>query len=47
MTELLHAAVSPPNVLPTSLLVFVLLYWLTVILGLLDFKTLDILPTTT
>ncbi|HLK98816.1 MAG TPA: hypothetical protein VK364_13675 [Hymenobacter sp.] len=42
MTELLHAAVSPPNILSTSLLVFVLLYWLTVILGLLDFKTLDI-----
>ncbi|UOG73205.1 DUF1449 family protein [Hymenobacter tibetensis] len=42
MTELLHAAVSPPNLLPTALLVFVLLYWLTVIVGLLDFKTLDI-----
>lgn len=42
MTELLRAAVSPPNVLPTTLLVFVLLYWLTVILGLLDFKTVDL-----
>lgn len=42
MTELLHAAVSPPNILPTTLLVFVLLYWLTVIFGLLDFKTLDL-----
>ncbi|MBO0359369.1 hypothetical protein J0X19_15505 [Hymenobacter sp. BT186] len=42
MTELLHAAVSPPNLLPTTLLVFVLLYWLTVIIGLLDFKTLDL-----
>jgi hypothetical protein len=42
MTELLHAAVAPPNLLPTGLLVFVLLYWLTVILGLLDFKTVDI-----
>ena len=42
MTELLHAAVSPPNLLPTGLLVFVLLYWLTVIVGLLDFKTLDV-----
>ncbi|MCC2548152.1 hypothetical protein LJY25_17010 [Hymenobacter sp. BT175] len=42
MTELLHAAVSPPNLAPTALLVFVLLYWLTVILGLLDFKTLDV-----
>ncbi len=41
MTELLHAAVSPPNLLPTGLLVFVLLYWLTVLLGVLDFKTID------
>lgn len=42
MTELLHAAVAPPNLLPTALLVFVLLYWLTVILGLLDLKTVDL-----
>ncbi|WP_170061847.1 hypothetical protein [Hymenobacter chitinivorans] len=28
--------------LATGLLIFVLLYWLTVILGLLDFKTLDL-----
>jgi uncharacterized membrane protein len=42
MTELVQAAVSPPNLLATGLLVFVLLYWLTVILGLLDFKTLDL-----
>jgi hypothetical protein len=42
MTELLHVAISPPNVFPIALLVFVLLYWLTVLIGLLDFKTLDI-----
>ncbi|WP_310395395.1 hypothetical protein [Hymenobacter sp.] len=42
MTELLAAAVSPPNLLPTGLLVFVLLYWLTVIVGLLDLKTVDL-----
>ncbi|GGG57315.1 OB-fold-containig protein [Hymenobacter glacieicola] len=42
MTELLHAALLPPNLLPTGLLVFVLLYWLTVIAGLLDFKSLDL-----
>ncbi|AIZ65499.1 hypothetical protein PK28_17875 (plasmid) [Hymenobacter sp. DG25B] len=42
MTELLHAAVSPPNIGPTAVLVFVLLYWMTVILGLIDFKTLDL-----
>ncbi|MBO2009751.1 hypothetical protein [Hymenobacter negativus] len=42
MTELLQAAISPPNLLPTGLLVFVLLYWLTVIVGLLDMKTVDL-----
>lgn len=42
MTELLHAAIAPPNLLPTGLLVFVLLYWLTVIAGLLDMKTVDL-----
>ncbi|WP_345237164.1 hypothetical protein [Hymenobacter saemangeumensis] len=42
MTELLQAAVLPPNLLPTALLVFVLLYWLTVIVGLLDMKTVDL-----
>ncbi|TGE16540.1 hypothetical protein [Hymenobacter elongatus] len=42
MTELLQAAISPPNLLPTGLLVFVLLYWLTVLLGLLDMKTVDL-----
>ena len=42
MNELYYAAVSPPNLLPTGLLVFVLLYWLTVIVGLLDLKTVDL-----
>ena len=42
MTELLQAAISPPNLLPTGLMVFVLLYWLTVLLGLLDMKTVDL-----
>ncbi|WP_324670586.1 hypothetical protein [Hymenobacter sp. GOD-10R] len=42
MTELLRAAVLPPNLFPTGLLVFILLYWLTVIIGLLDFKSLDL-----
>ncbi|TGE06297.1 DUF1449 family protein [Hymenobacter fodinae] len=42
MTELLHAAVSPPNLAPTALLVFVLLYWLTVIVGVLDLKSVDL-----
>lgn len=42
MIELLQAAVAPPNLLPTGLLVFVVLYWLTVIAGLLDLKSLDL-----
>ncbi|TGD79607.1 OB-fold-containig protein [Hymenobacter wooponensis] len=42
MTELLHAAVSPPNLAPTALLVFVLLYWLTILAGILDLKTVDL-----
>ncbi|MBD2766302.1 hypothetical protein IC235_00155 [Hymenobacter sp. BT664] len=42
MTELLQAAIAPPNLVATGLLVFVLLYWLTVIAGLLDMKTVDL-----
>jgi hypothetical protein len=42
MFELLQAAVSPPNLPPTALLVFVLVYWLTVIVGLLDISSLDL-----
>ena len=42
MTELLQAAIAPPNLVATGLLVFVLLYWLTVIVGLLDMKTVDL-----
>ncbi|UOQ97289.1 hypothetical protein MUN81_18870 [Hymenobacter sp. 5317J-9] len=42
MTELLQAAIAPPNLVATGLLVFVLLYWLTVIVGLLDLKTVDL-----
>ena len=41
MHELLQAAVSPPNLLPTGLLVFVLLYWVLVIVGMLSSDTLD------
>ncbi|QNE39829.1 DUF1449 family protein [Hymenobacter sp. NBH84] len=42
MTELLQAAVSPPNLVPTGLLVFVLLYWLTVVVGLVHIDALDV-----
>ncbi|GHA74736.1 OB-fold-containig protein [Pontibacter akesuensis] len=36
MTELLQAAFSSVNIIPTAFLVFVLLYWVAVIFGLLD-----------
>lgn len=42
MNDLLTAAVSPVNILPTILLVFIFMYWLTVIVGVIDLDTLDI-----
>jgi hypothetical protein len=42
MAELLQAAFSGVNILPTAFLVFTLLYWLAVILGVLDLEFLDI-----
>ena len=42
MLDLLHAAVSAPNIIPTALLVFVLVYWLVVILGAIDLDFFDI-----
>lgn len=42
MLDLLNAAVSAPNIIPTALLVFVLVYWLVVILGAIDLDFFDI-----
>ena len=42
MTELLQAAAAPANIIPTALLAFVLLYWLVVIIGILDLDFLNI-----
>ncbi len=42
MKELLNAAVSAPNLLPTALLVFVLVYWIVVILGAIDLDFIDL-----
>ncbi|MBK0402600.1 hypothetical protein I5M27_06360 [Adhaeribacter sp. BT258] len=39
MTELLQAAVAPANIIPTTLLVFILIYWVSVIVGLLDLNS--------
>lgn len=41
MTELLQAAGSSANILPGALLLLVLLYWIVVIIGLLDVDSLD------
>jgi hypothetical protein len=42
MLELLNAAVSSVNIIPTALLVIILLYWITVIIGLADVNVFDI-----
>jgi Protein of unknown function (DUF1449) len=42
MVELLQAAFSSVNILPTAFLVFVLLYWVAVIFGMLDLDFLDL-----
>lgn len=42
MSELLQAAFSTVNILPTAMLAFVLVYWIAVIFGLLDLDFLDI-----
>ena len=42
MTELLQAAAAPANIIPTALLAFVLLYWLVVLVGLLDLDFLNV-----
>jgi hypothetical protein len=42
MIELLHLSFSPVNFIPTLLMVLVLLYWFSVIIGLADFSSFDI-----
>ncbi|MFD2245357.1 OB-fold-containig protein [Pontibacter ruber] len=42
MNELLQAAISSVNIIPTALLVFVLLYWVAVIFGFLDLDFFDV-----
>lgn len=42
MKELFTAAVSAPNLIPTLLLAFVLMYWLVVLLGAIDVDTVDV-----
>ncbi|MHC2993345.1 hypothetical protein OB13_17830 [Pontibacter sp. HJ8] len=42
MNELLQAAISGVNILPTAFLVFTLLYWVAVIFGFLDLDFFDV-----
>lgn len=41
MIELLDASLSSVNIIPTILLAFILIYWLTVIIGVIDLDTID------
>lgn len=41
MIELLNASLSTVNIIPTILLAFILIYWLTVIIGVIDLDTFD------
>lgn len=42
MNDLFNAAVAAPNIIPTALLIFVLVYWIVVILGAIDVDSIDI-----
>lgn len=42
MLELLEFSITGVNVIPTVLLIFVIVYWLIVILGVIDIDTVDI-----
>lgn len=42
MNELLHAAFSPVNLIPTALFLFVMGYWLIVLIGAVDLDALDV-----
>ncbi|MEQ8241127.1 MAG: DUF1449 family protein [Cyclobacteriaceae bacterium] len=42
MTELLAFAISGVNVIPTILLIFTVLYWLIVVVGVIDIDALDL-----
>lgn len=42
MQELLDASIQGANIIPTALLIFTLIYWLVVILGVIDLDMFDI-----
>ena len=41
MLELIEASIAAVNIIPTVLLSFVMIYWITVIVGVIDVDTLD------
>lgn len=41
MTDLLHFAFAGANIIPTTLLIFVVAYWLVVIIGIIDIEAFD------
>jgi len=42
MNDLFNAAIAAPNLLPTALLIFVMVYWIIVIIGAVDVDAIDI-----
>lgn len=42
MKELFDVSFSLVNIIPSALLIFILLYWITVFIGLIDIKTIDV-----
>ena len=42
MQELLHYAVEPVNIVFTGLLILVIMYWLSVMIGALDLSSFDL-----
>ena len=42
MIEVLDFAAQPVNVIPTTMLAFVLLYWITVVIGVIDMDAIDV-----
>ncbi len=42
MQELLDASIQGANIIPTAILIFVLIYWLVVIIGVIDLDMFDI-----
>ncbi|WPP51640.1 OB-fold-containig protein [Catalinimonas niigatensis] len=42
MNDLFNAAIAAPNIIPTAMLIFVLVYWMVVIMGVIDVESIDV-----